>query len=347
MKTILHITEAFGGGIQTALCSYARSTKDDPIRHILLARLRPKDDTGMAIQSLFSNVITVEGGLLTFFRAARDAVKEIQPDIIHLHSSFAGFLGRYLPKGNARIVYTPHCYAFERRDISDLMQNVYMHLESLGLSRIDVVAGCSERECELALELGAKRAVHLNNYADLSSDLQNNAVEKMKRPPFNIVVVGRVSAQKDPGFLLETVRHLNSYPEHEQLHLRWLGGGDNEHEEALKSVGVDVTGMIPHQQVMQTLQSADLCLHCAAWEGMPLTLLEAASMQVPMIVRIIGATQNLPYRYMVDTPEAMAKQIVEFCRHPENPDYQAALALFNNDFSAENQRSALLSIYEV
>ncbi|WP_332308953.1 hypothetical protein [Enterovibrio coralii] len=40
MKTVLHITEAFGGGIQTALCSYARSTAGDPIRHLLLARKR-------------------------------------------------------------------------------------------------------------------------------------------------------------------------------------------------------------------------------------------------------------------------------------------------------------------
>ncbi|OEE70640.1 capsular biosynthesis protein [Enterovibrio norvegicus FF-33] len=347
MKTVLHITEAFGGGIQTALCSYARSTKDDPIHHNLLARLRPKDNTGMAIQSLFDEVKTVEGGLLAFYRAARHAVKEIQPDIIHLHSSFAGFLGRYLPKGNASIVYTPHCYAFERRDISDLMQNAYMRLEQLGLSRIDVVAGCSERECELALELGAKRAVHLNNYADLPSELINNKAEKSAPPPFNVVVVGRVSAQKDPGFLLETVRSLKAYPEYEQIHIRWLGGGDQEQEDALRKVGIEVTGMIPHQQVMQTLQNADLYLHAAAWEGMPLTLLEAARMQVPMILRIIGATQSLPYPYMVSSPETMAKQIVEFCRHPEHPDYQSALMLFNNDFSADKQRNTLLSIYEV
>ncbi len=153
MKTVLHITEAFGGGIQTALCSYARTSKNDPVKHILLARLRPKDDTGTAIQSLFSEVKTVEGGLFTFYLAARDAVKEFQPDVIHLHSSYAGFLGRFVPKGHAQMVYTPHCYSFERQDISPLMQRAYKRLESLALSRIDVIAGCSVRECELALRL--------------------------------------------------------------------------------------------------------------------------------------------------------------------------------------------------
>lgn len=211
MKTVLHITEAFGGGIQTALCSYAKATREDPIRHLLLARLRPKDDTGMAVTSLFDEVQTVEGNLLAFYLAARRAVLTIKPDIIHLHSSFAGFLGRYLPKGKARMVYTPHCYAFERKDISDAMQSVYLRLETLGLSRIDVVAGCSERECELARELGAKRAVHLNNYAEL-----DDAISGEPNPDggeqLNIMLVGRVSAQKDPQFLLDTLQYLKAYP---------------------------------------------------------------------------------------------------------------------------------------
>ncbi|MGF1766471.1 glycosyltransferase [Enterovibrio makurazakiensis] len=351
MKTILHITEAFGGGIQTALCSYARSSKDDPVTHILLARLRPTDDTGMAIHSLFSDVKTVQGGLFTFYLAARDAVKELQPDVIHLHSSFAGFLGRFLPKGNAKMVYTPHCYSFERQDISPLMQQVYKRLESLALSRIDVIAGCSVRECELALRLGASRAIHLNNYANLSEDSSgSNVVTPQKsspkqRPPFQLVVVGRVSAQKDPQFLLDTMKSLQAFPEHEQISITWLGGGNTESEDALKQAGVNVTGMIPHSQLMQTLENADLYLHTAAWEGMPLTLLEASRMQVPMILRIIGATETLGFPYLAQTPQNMAEHIVTFCREPDNPNYQAALSEINHDFSEEKQRAALLSIY--
>lgn len=342
MKTVLHITEAFGGGIQTALCSYAKTTNGDPIRHLLLARLRPKDDTGMAVNALFDEVHTVEGSLLNFFLAARKAVLDIQPDVIHLHSSFAGFLGRYLPKGKAKMVYTPHCYAFERRDISDVMQEIYYRLETLGLSRIDVVAGCSERECELAREMGAKQAVHLNNYADLDEAISDKA------PPadiVNIMLVGRVSPQKDPQFLLDTISSLKAYPEHNNIKLHWLGGGDPEMERALREAGVDVSGMIPHAELMAKLKGADLYLHTAAWEGMPLTILEAARLRIPMILRIIGATQNLHYPFLVSSPDTMAKQIVNFCRTPGHPDYQTAIDTFNREFSAEKQREALHLIY--
>ncbi|WP_332308952.1 glycosyltransferase family 4 protein [Enterovibrio coralii] len=272
-----------------------------------------------------------------------------QPDIIHLHSSFAGFLGRYLPKKNAKIVYTPHCYAFERRDISPFMQEIYMKLETMGLSRIDCVAGCSDRECELALELGAKKAFHLNNYAELDAELVDDeqAENEDAKAIYNVVVVGRISPQKDPDFLLETIAHLKQHPESKQVRLHWLGGGDAEMEKALRDAGVEVSGMIPHAKLMQRLKAADLYLHTAAWEGMPLTLLEAAKLKIPMVLRIIGATQHMHYPFMVSTPEAMAKQIVNFCHRPDHPDYQTSLDTINDNFSAEKQRSALHIVYGV
>lgn len=345
MKTVLHITEAFGGGIQTALCSYAKSTQGDPVRHCLFARLRPDDDTGMAVTSLFDHIQTVEGSLLDFFREAKKAVLKTEPDVIHLHSSFAGFLGRFLPKkGQTRIVYTPHCYAFERRDISGFMHYGYRRLETLGLSRIDTIAGCSDRECELGLALGAEKAVHLNNYADLDAALAS-AKAATASPPFKVVVAGRISPQKDPQFLLDTLEHLKTDPAYPQITLHWLGGGDPVMEKALRDAGVEVTGMIPHPQLMQRLKNADLYLHTAAWEGMPLTILEAARLHIPMVLRVIGATQNLQYPFMAETPAAMAGHIARYCQRPDDPDYLNAVDVFNRDFSAQKQREALHLIY--
>ena len=40
MKKVLHITEAFGGGVQTALYSYVHSSRSEPYEHSLLARTR-------------------------------------------------------------------------------------------------------------------------------------------------------------------------------------------------------------------------------------------------------------------------------------------------------------------
>ena len=46
----------------------------------------------------------------------RDAIKQIQPDIIYCHSSFAGGLGRLAAIGlPCKVVYNPHGWAFNMK----------------------------------------------------------------------------------------------------------------------------------------------------------------------------------------------------------------------------------------
>ncbi|WP_237342687.1 glycosyltransferase [Vibrio vulnificus] len=47
--------------------------------------------------------------------------------------------------------------------------------------------------------------------------------------------------------------------------------------------------------MVERLRNADIYLHTAAWEGMPLTILEAAKLTRPMVIRKIGATKDLDY----------------------------------------------------
>ncbi|MCV5747162.1 hypothetical protein OFN42_43810, partial [Escherichia coli] len=76
-------------------------------------------------------------------------------------------------------------------------------LEKVMLNKIDVVAGCSQRECDLAISIGAKRAELLNNYVSYQSATR---VGRDHQAALNIVVLGRVAPQKDPQFLLNTLR---------------------------------------------------------------------------------------------------------------------------------------------
>ncbi|MDN5548346.1 MAG: glycosyltransferase, partial [Rhodococcus sp. (in: high G+C Gram-positive bacteria)] len=74
-------------------------------------------------------------------------------DILHLHSSLAG-LARIIPGHRAGIVYTPHCYAFERTDVSPLARVLYKSVERGLLSiRRQCVVAVSGREAELTTEL--------------------------------------------------------------------------------------------------------------------------------------------------------------------------------------------------
>lgn len=342
MKKVLHITESFGGGVQTALYSYVHSSRREPYSHFLVARARQNDLTNDSNDNVFVKTRWVEGGLLQFMRDANQTIAEVKPDIVHLHSSKAGFLGRFLKLNNARLVYTPHCYAFEREDISGLAQQLYKTLEKVRLNKIDVVAGCSQRECDLAISIGAKRAELLNNYVSYQTEERE---DRQENATLKVVVLGRVTPQKDPQFLIRTLSHLDLVGLNRQLEIKWIGGGDRDLELRLKDAGVQVTGMLPRDEVVKQLKASDIYLHTAAWEGMPLTILEAAKFHLPMVIRSIGATKDLNYPFLAQTPEDMAKHMAHCINHFNDIDFCRYTTELNETFSEEKQRLALNNIY--
>src|SRR5690242_4290391 len=51
-------------------------------------------------------------------RALRRLVRDRRPDVVHLHSSFAGGMGSLAVGRRTPTVYTPHGYSFLRTDVS-------------------------------------------------------------------------------------------------------------------------------------------------------------------------------------------------------------------------------------
>lgn len=205
-----------------------------------------------------------------------------------------------------------------------------------------MVAGCSQRECDLAISIGAKRADLLNNYVTYDSE---ERPQSSQQTTLKLVVLGRVAPQKDPQFLLDTLNHIDPSQLARKFDITWIGGGEAELENKLRTQGITVTGMIPRDDVVNLLKDADLYLHTAAWEGMPLTILEAAKLHLPMVIRSIGATKDLNYPFLAATPEEMAKQMSHCINHYHDIDFYRYTIGLNDAFSEEKQRLALNSIY--
>lgn len=98
----------------------------------------------------------------------RHLVREYDPDIIHLHSSKAGFCGRMaINCKKYRVYYTPHGYAFLKQDDSALKRKIYFLAEKvLSMSHAKVI-GVSKGEYEEALKL-TKNAMYINNGIDIT-----------------------------------------------------------------------------------------------------------------------------------------------------------------------------------
>lgn len=118
---LLYIVEAMGGGVFTYIVDLTNALADRYSIYIAFAiRIQTPSDYKryfdkrihlLEVEELTRSIDPVND-LKAFLKIKRIA-KEIQPDIIHLHSSKAGTLGRWAFNGyKIPILYTPHGYSF-------------------------------------------------------------------------------------------------------------------------------------------------------------------------------------------------------------------------------------------
>src|SRR5690606_7685612 len=97
-------------------------------------------------------------------------IKKVKPDIIHLHSSKAGVIGRIASKSctNAKVYYTPNGYSFVRQDISPFKKKLFKTIEYLTNKLLGgITIACGDTEFELAKGIG--KAILIRNGIDVQS----------------------------------------------------------------------------------------------------------------------------------------------------------------------------------
>lgn len=282
---ILHVSEALGGGIMTALVAMVESTPE--IEHHLLASPRPDIDTGTDLGESFASVRTIPRRPVAALRALRRALVDLDPDLVHAHSSFAGLLVRAVPLTGQPVVYSPHGFAFERRDVTPWQRRAFWQIERALARRTDLLVAVSPFEAESGHRLGHARCSYMPNRASLH--VHATARHAL---PLRITTAGRICPAKDWRYFL----HVKRYAETElglDAEWEWLGGGSDDDEDALRSAGVKVSGWIDRRDLLPRLGAAQVYLHTAAWDAAPITVLEAAGLGLPMVIRSIPSLNSL------------------------------------------------------
>jgi len=337
---VLHIVEALGGGIMVALRDYIASTEAE-VQHIILANHRKGHDTGDLRGYSTIALGRVSSGIMPFIRIRR-AVRELRPDIVHLHSSWAGFLGRLCVPNECPIIYTPHCYAFERQDIGPVPRFAFRLVEKMLSPRTDVVIAVSPRENELSRALRRSAwAVYVPNIARVDTEEESCRTALA----FTIVGAGRVTSQKGPDWFAEVARLV--LKKHAQVRFVWLGGGDAAMESVLIESGVEVTGWLTRKQVLTRMKSADLYIHSASWEGAPLTAIEAAALGLPVIGRDIPALRSLGFPVLHPTAKDAACWLFNALRQDAFHRLSGQMQPIAARHTIEFQREGLLHSYRL
>lgn len=281
---LLFVTEAFGGGV-FEYCLLLCNELASHFEVYLAYGVRPQTPEGF--REMFDpriHLIPVEHFVRSIrlgddIRAGRELVRiyrEVKPDLVHLHSSKAGAIGRIaFAFRKTPLFYTPHGYSFLMTNAGKLRRQVYFAME-YALARIPcTTVCCSAGEYRQALRL-TRRARQINNAVnlrDIDAFLRENPPA---RHPFTVCTVGRICQQKNPALANRIARRMPD--------VRFVWVGDGELRSQLTAPNLEVTGWVKREQALRTLEQADVLLLPSLWEGLPLTLLEAMYCEVLCVV---------------------------------------------------------------
>lgn len=325
MKRVLHITECLGGGVETAICRYIEESPVVVMHYVLSISGRNNDSNGEVKKLSRAILYEEEVSIISALYTIKEYYSKIQPDVIHLHSTFAGFLGRMLPSlPKSKIVYTPHCYSFLMNDKPWYKRLVYRIVEELLNLRTGILAPCGvyEKKVHGSFFLKAK-TVALNNSVSITESKKKKFDKGSS--PVKIGMSGRICNQKGYKFFIRLVEEVNKL--NSNISFYWIGGGEEAPLNELIAANVKVSGWLNKSEAITELKNLDIYVHTAEWEGNPVSLIEAAVIGIPTFVREIPATAVFGKELCFKSAKEMAYSIQSFVNLPENYDRPYKLGL--------------------
>jgi glycosyltransferase involved in cell wall biosynthesis len=283
---IVHVVESFGGGVigfVEQLCRYLPQH-----RHTVLHAIRPAEVDADLIRARFPPYVAFslwphalrEISLWQDAKALRALLSQLtclKPDVVHLHSSKAGFLGRIACRmlGIKALVYTPGGVALLRKDISLAKRLLFGTLEAVGDLFGGVVVACGASEAKALEAYG----VHPHIIANGTPPGSEPIPKKADSTPLTVLAMGRLTVQKNPA---QFGRIAQALAADARFRFVWVGSG--ELEAALTSTPVTITGWMPNPDVKALLQEADIYMSTSVWEGLSLAVLEGMSAGLPLVL---------------------------------------------------------------
>ncbi|MFA5139670.1 MAG: glycosyltransferase family 4 protein [Elusimicrobiota bacterium] len=220
--------------------------------------------------------------------------RQTRPDLVHAHSSKAGFLARvagWLARA-PRIYYSPHGYAFLQTDSPPLKRTLYRWLE-WSVSWIGKIIAVSYSEAALARGLTSRVHVVRDAYLGESPDER----ERGANPDVVFCTLGRMSYARNPEAFVRLARGLALA--RAKVRCVWIGAGELEPEvrrlaQSLRLEPVlELTGWLPHARALEALRRADVLVQFSRWEGLPNSVLEAMACGLPVLASDIPGNREL------------------------------------------------------
>lgn len=263
--------------------------------------------------------------------------RKYQPDIVHLHSSKAGILGRLsFPK--SKTIYTVHGF-----DSIRIAYRNFLPIERILQWKCSAIVGVSEYDKKNLLSEGITKNVEL---------VYNGIVRPMKlgSNPFlhleafrkKILCIARLSPQKNIDIFLKLASMLPDYA------FIWIGN----QEEFCGQFPENVFFMGSLSNAGTYNEYVDLFILPSNYEGLPMTIIEAMAFGKPVVASKVGGISEIVVDdvngYAVENlAEAFCEKICYILENKEVYDRfsRNALECYNEKLTVDKMVDGYLRIY--
>ncbi|AXF23713.1 glycosyl transferase [Burkholderia pyrrocinia] len=318
IQRIVHIVEAFGGGVLSMLVHLANHAAATGVDVTVLHAIRP--ETPADFSTLFqpgvklvyvemAREVSVRKDLLSL-RALAKILRECDPTVIHLHSSKAGVLGRAAAKiaaPGARVLYSPHGLSFLRCDVSRAKQFAYLSFERMAARLGGTIVACSDSELrEIKGRVRAKSAVLVENGVNVAEIPSRRARGDHK---IAIGMSGRASFQKNHEAFAQLAAELHG----SDVEFLWIGGNPGEIPDPRESQAIVCSGWVTRARALELTSGLDIYVQTSRWEGMPVALIEAQVAGLPAVVTDVVGNRDVVIHgvtgYIASSADEMARYV--------------------------------------
>lgn len=308
-----------------------------------LARLRARGVKILTLAGLVRRVSPVND-LVTLFALWRLFCRE-RPRIVHTHTSKAGILGRWAARlaGVPVVVHTPHGHVFWGY-FGPARTRFFILLEKLSALVTDRLVMLTEQEKLDHLRVGIapeERFVTIHSGVDLAPLAAAKAARSEARRElgipegaFAVGTVGRLTAVKGPGVLLEAARTV--IERHPRSVFVFLGAGEMLEALQEKAAAMGIESRIRFAGWRPDAARMMSALDCFAFpsinEGMGKALVEAMALEKPVVASRVGGMIDLVddgvngFLVPPSDPGALADRILFYMENPETARRMAAKA---------------------
>ncbi len=298
VRTVVHVTEALGG-VEIYLRLLVEHWDDPETRlSFVLATDGPFATwlRGRGHEVRVTAMPRTRGkvGELRGVAPLRQVLDELGPDLVHLHSSQAGFLGRLALRGSGTpVVYTPHAFHYLGR--TGLSRQVFLRAERV-LDRVcpSTVVGTSPSEHRRVVEevrVPGQRATWLLNGVAVPAQGGTGRTTGSTAGvrPMEVGMVGRVTHQKNIEMFLRVVVEMRGEP----VRFTLIGAGHYADDRARLEAAMAATGVgaeeltvldwMPHEELLAWKERCDAIVLTSRYESYGYVLAEAAARGVPVV----------------------------------------------------------------